>query len=174
MALTYAWDLDNNGSFETPGQSATFSAPAGSAPATYTVKVQVSDDGGLTAVDSATVNVIYNFDGFFQPVNNLPTYNLVKAGQAIPVKFSLGGDQGLTIFAAGYPKSEQIPCSSTAPADGIEETVTAGGSSLSYDPLTDTYDYVWKTAKPWANTCRQLVIKLNDGTLHRANFQFTK
>ncbi|HLO29831.1 MAG TPA: PxKF domain-containing protein, partial [Anaerolineales bacterium] len=174
IPLTYAWDLDNNGSFETPGQSATFSAPANSAPATYTIKVQVTDSGGFTAVDSATVNVIYNFNGFFQPVDNLPTFNVVKAGSGIPVKFSLSGDQGLSIFTAGYPKSEMIACSSTDPVDGIEETVTAGSSGLSYDALTDTYTYTWKTDKAWANSCRQLVVKLNDGTLHRANFKFTK
>ncbi len=27
----------------------------------------------------------------------------MKAGAAVPVKSSLGGDQGLAIFAAGYP-----------------------------------------------------------------------
>ena len=172
--LTYAWDLDNNGTFETPGQSATFSAPAASAPATYTITVQATDDGGRTAVDAATVNVIYNFAGFFQPVDNLPTLNTLKAGQAVPVKFSLAGNQGSTIFAAGYPRSESIACNSTAPVDGIEETVAAGGSSLSYDAATDTYNYVWKTDKAWANTCRQLVIQLIDGAFHRANFKFTR
>jgi predicted extracellular nuclease len=116
----------------------------------------------------------YNFNGFFPPVDNLPTFNSVKAGQAVPVKFSLSGDQGLNIFATGYPKSEMIACNSTASVDGVEQTVTAGNSSLSYDPTTDTYTYVWKTDKAWANTCRQLVVKLNDGTSHRANFTFTK
>ena len=116
----------------------------------------------------------YTFTGFFQPVDNLPVLNTVKAGQAIPVKFSLNGDQGLDIFAAGYPKSEAIACDSNAQVDGIEETVTAGSSSLSYDPLTDTYTYVWKTEKAWANSCRQLVVKLQDGTYHRANFKFNK
>lgn len=115
---------------------------------------------------------IYSFTGFFQPVDNLPVFNVVNAGRAIPVKFSLGGDQGLNIFEAGYPKSQQIACDSTALVDGIEETVTAGSSSLSYDPSTDQYTYVWKTAKAWAGTCRQLVVKLNDGTFHRANFKF--
>lgn len=97
---------------------------------------------------------------------------MVKAGSAVPVKFSLSGDQGLNIFEAGYPKSQQIACDSTATVDGIEQTVTAGSSSLSYDATTDTYTYVWKTEKAWAGTCRQLVVKLNDGTFHRANFKF--
>ncbi|MDF2731999.1 MAG: endonuclease/exonuclease/phosphatase family [Desertimonas sp.] len=53
-ALTYAWDLDNNGSFETAGQSPTYTA--GDGPASATVRVQVSD-GSATTVDEATVNV---------------------------------------------------------------------------------------------------------------------
>jgi predicted extracellular nuclease len=53
--LTYAWDLDNNGTFETPGQSVTFAGVDG--PAIQTVKVQVTDNGGLTAVASADVTV---------------------------------------------------------------------------------------------------------------------
>ena len=172
--LAYAWDLDNNGSFETSGQSTTFSAATLTAPSNRTIAVRVTDDGGLTATDTATVSVVYVFSGFFSPVDNLPVFNVVKAGQAIPIRFSLNGDQGLSIFAAGYPKSEQITCDSTEPTDGIEETVTAGGSGLSYDPATDEYTYVWKTNKAWANSCRQLVVELNDGTFHRANFKFTR
>jgi hypothetical protein len=153
----------------------TFDATLLTAPATYTVHVQVTDSGGLTAVDSATVNVIYNFNGFFSPIENLPTFNMVKAGQGVPVKFSLSGDKGLNIFAAGYPKTQTTTCpSSSDPVVVIEETVTAGSSSLSYDPVTDTYTYVWKTNKSWANSCRQLIVQLNDGTVHTVNFQFTR
>jgi predicted extracellular nuclease len=115
----------------------------------------------------------FDFTGFFQPVDNL-TLNVVKAGQGVPVKFSLSGDQGLQIFAAGYPTSQQVTCSSNEPEDVIEQTVTAGTSSLSYDPTTDTYSYVWKTDKSWANTCRQLTIVLKDGSIHIADFKFTK
>ncbi len=53
--LTYAWDLDNNGTFETPGQSVSFAGVDG--PTSPTVNVQVTDNGGLTAVASATVTV---------------------------------------------------------------------------------------------------------------------
>jgi hypothetical protein len=111
------------------------------------------------------------FNGFFPPVNNNAS-NTTKAGSSIPVKFSLGGYQGLDIFAAGYPKSQIVVCDSGLLPDNIEETVTAGNSSLSYDPATDTYTYVWKTNKDWKNSCRQLVLVLNDGTQHTALFWF--
>jgi hypothetical protein len=171
--LTYAWDLDNDGTFETTGQSATFAAPADSAPATFTIKVQATDPGGLTATDSATVTVTWQFTGFFAPVDPAPTFNVVKAGQAVPVKFSLGGDQGLAIFATG-PAPTLVPCPSSAVVDTVEETVAGSASSLRYDSATGQYIYVWKTERTWAGTCRALSIELTDGTTHRALFKFTR
>jgi hypothetical protein len=170
--LTYSWDLDNDGIFETPGQSAIFDAALLTAPATFIVNVQVTDDGGLTAEDSATINVIYNFTGFFPPVVNPPAINMSKAGSAISLKFSLGGDKGLDIFALGYPQSVQIACDTGAILGIPEQTVNPGGSSLTYNPLTNQYTYPWKTIKGWAGTCRQLTVKLIDGTVQIANFQF--
>ena len=80
---------------------------------------RVTDSGGLfseTATDAAnnqatrsfTVTAPYNFSGFFPPVDNPLVVNVVNAGRAIPVKFSLGGNKGLNIFAPGYPVSQQI------------------------------------------------------------------
>jgi predicted extracellular nuclease len=117
---------------------------------------------------------IYNWSGFFQPVDNLPEFNVAKAGSAIPVKFSLDGDQGLDIFVSGYPYSQPTGCDTTALTDPVEETVNAGNSSLTYDPTTGQYIYTWKTDKAWAGTCRTFTIQLNDGTVHTANFKFTK
>jgi len=114
----------------------------------------------------------YGFSGFFQPVDNPPTLNIATAGSSIPVKFSLGGDRGLMIFAAGYPASSPIACDVSEPGAVIEETVTAGGSSLSYDASTDQYSYIWKTNKSWKGTCRMLVVGLEDGTRHFAKFRF--
>ena len=113
----------------------------------------------------------WNFTGFFQPTDNPPVFNIVNAGQGVPVKFSLGGNQGLGIFAAKFPQSEQIACDGNAPTDGIE-TTTSGKSGLSYEPTTDTYTYAWKTSKAWASTCRRLVLRLKDGTNRIAYFQF--
>jgi hypothetical protein len=138
--------------------------------------VTVTVDGGASTTiapgNAQSYVVVYQFLGFFSPVDNLPTQNAAKAASAIPVKFSLGGDQGLAIFAAGYPKTQKIPCDGSAPVDAIEETVTAGASSLSYSAGADQYNYVWKTDKAWAGTCRQLILGLNDSTNHMANFKF--
>jgi hypothetical protein len=137
------------------------------------------DHVGHTGTAAAcTYSVIWDFHGFFQPVDNLPILNVAKAGSAIPIKFDLGGNQGLNIFASGYPTSNVAACDASAVDDTIEATVTAGNSSLNYDgtvnPPIGQYIYVWKTDKAWAGTCRQLRVKLADGTLHAANFKLTK
>jgi hypothetical protein len=137
---------------------------------TTTVTVTATDSHGNSGTATFTVTVLYNFTGFFSPVGNLPTLNSVNAGRAIPVKFSLSGNKGLNIFALNNPYTIAINCSTTDPAADVTETLNAGGSSLSYS--TDQYNYVWKTESSWAGTCRQLVVTLNDGSVHRANFKF--
>lgn len=114
----------------------------------------------------------YNFTGFFPPIDNLPAFNAAKSGSSIPVKFSLAGDQGMDIFFNGYPISRQIACDTGVVIDNTEQTGNPGDSSLSYDPLEDQYNYVWKTDNAWGGTCRQLVVILNDGSIHSANFKF--
>ena len=150
----------------TPASGTTF--PLG----TTTVNATANDGNGHTSQCSFTVTVQYDFAGFFPPVANLPAVNIVQAGRGIPVKFSLSGNKGLGIFAAGSPSSGSIPCNSSDPAAVLDATVTAGASSLNYDSTSDQYIYVWKTEPGWAGTCRQLVVQLNDGSIHRANFRF--
>ena len=135
-----------------------------------TINFTAFDNADNSGIKGCSYSVIYSWAGFFQPID-MGMLNVVKGGSGIPVKFSLSGNQGLGIFAAGYPRSVKINCDVTAPTDDIE-TVTAGGSGLSYDALADQYVYVWKTEKSWANTCRQLQVTLNDGTSHTANFKF--
>jgi uncharacterized repeat protein (TIGR01451 family) len=139
----------------------------------YALTYTVSDPSGHTDTKVRTVEVSpYNFTGFFSPIDNPPVFNEMKAGQAAPVKFSLGGNQGLNIFAAGSPSSVQINCDTNAPISSVEETETAGSSSLSYDAASDRYKYTWKTESSWKNTCRQLTVTLRDGTVHTALFKF--
>jgi hypothetical protein len=138
---------------------------------------QVACPAGYTSEAAATectlVEAGYTFTGFFAPVD-MAALNVVKAGRAIPIKFSLGGDYGLDIMTSGYPASALVACDSSLPLDNVEETVSAGSSSLSYDPDSDQYTYVWKTNKTWANSCRILTVMLDDGSVHQASFNFTR
>jgi HYR domain len=161
-----------NGSTVTVTQTPAFGTQIGVG--TTTVTLHVTDAVGNEATCTANLTVTYSWNGFFPPVDNTPVLNKIKAGSAIPVKFSLGCNQGLNIMASGYPISQPLGCDSHNPVDLIEETINAGGSSLNYDPVANQYIYVWKTEKAWAGTCRQLTVKLADGTVHIAWFNFTR
>jgi len=113
----------------------------------------------------------YAFGGFSSPVDNRPVTNSAKPGSVIPVRFGLGGNQGTNVLAAGYPKSGQVACDASGPADAIEETV-GSASPLSYHGGTGLYQYGWKTQTAWGNTCREFVLKFRDGSEARATFKF--
>ena len=135
----------------------------------YTVILAVTDKDGGTGSASAVHAVVFGYSGFFSPVDSLPVVNVANAGRSIPVKFSLAGDHGLNIIAAGYPLVELQACES-GPADPIDSYEQ--GSGLSYDPDSQQYTYVWKTLKAWAGQCGRFKILLVDGTLHEAEFKF--
>ena len=83
-ALSYAWDLDGNGSFETPGQSVTFSPDDG--PASPVVKVRVTDAEGLFS-DAQTTVTVNNLPPTVtsltaSPLNTLTGQNVTFAGAA--------------------------------------------------------------------------------------------
>jgi predicted extracellular nuclease len=125
--------------------------------------------------DAVRVGVVprhYTFSGFSGLIHDAPGFNSANAGSSMPLKFSLGGDQGLDVFAGGYPRSHQIACDSAAPLGDSRPTSGPGGSSLSYDPESGEYNYVWKTDRAWSGTCRQLVVILKDGAVHYANVWF--
>ena len=126
------------------------------------------------APSSLTYNVLPNpFVGFFSPVDNPPVVNVASAGTSVPVKFSLVGFRGLDVLAPGFPASQQMTCSGDV-SDELEEIAPPGGSDFSYDPATDRYKYVWSTQRAWRGTCRQLVIRLRDGSEKRRRSAWPK
>jgi hypothetical protein len=154
---------------------ATCTPPAGSSfpVGVTTVTCSAQDSAGNLGSAAFRVTVRYDFDGFFKPVS-MAGANVVKAGQAVPIKFTLGGDQGLGVFAAGFPKSQEGDYVEPGDATTIVETITAGSSSLQYDPATGVYTYAWKTDKSWAGKERQFVMKLADGAIKKLNFSLTR
>ena len=151
--------LDYNIEFKTPNQVNTF----------YAADPFRSSDHDPVVVG---INLIrpYSWTGFFGPVADV---NVMNAGRAVPLTFSLGGYRGPDIFKAGSPSSRQMACDGTSAGQYVP-TETPGNSTLTYDPASDRYTYVWKTEKQWSGACRQLLLELADGTSHTAIFHFTK
>ena len=93
--VTYAWDLDGNGTFETSGQTATLTPDDG--PATRVVTVQATDPSGLSSTDTATVTV--------RNVAPTATFNApAQATVGVPFTISLSSphDPSAADTAAGF------------------------------------------------------------------------
>lgn len=126
-------------------------------------------DGVVEGTDQAA----WPFTGFVAPVDNPMTVNSINAGQAVPFKFSLGGDRGPDILASGSPTTQRVSCNSlSGTVDPIENPLPATSTpGLAYDGTTSYYTYVWKTPKAAAGTCQQFKLKLADGSEHLALFR---
>ena len=124
------------------------------------------------------------FIGFKPPIANPPRVNTVNPGRAIPVKFSIPGVHGALadVLAAGYPQSAPVSCTAPEAVTSGDPTASVGKSSEEGDNNNDNhgnnnddedggYTYVWKTDRSWRG-CRTLIVKLVDGTYHRAIFDF--
>jgi hypothetical protein len=95
--LTYAWDLDGNGTFETPGQTATFSAAGLDGPSSQTVAVQVTDDGGLKDTATATVEITN-----VAPSATFTAPGKVFAGSSFTIALTNPSDPSAADTAAGF------------------------------------------------------------------------
>lgn len=128
----------------------------------------VEDNVGHTSnsADCPAYQVVYNFGGFLKPV--VSGINVAKAGSAIPLKFSLGGDYGLNIIQSTNVKL------SLGEQDGtpVDTVVFAIGSGLHYDAATGQYTYVWKTDKSWSGKSGTMTLTLLDGIEHTIQVSF--
>ena len=51
--------------------------------------------------------------------------NAASVGRSVQTRFSLNGKQGLNIFAAGYPISQQVNCDTSSLIQNVDAMTTA-------------------------------------------------
>ena len=127
-------------------------------PGTHLFRVDSVDSSGNSSFATASYSVRYAFDGFFSPLAAEPAAASFRAGDTVPVKFSLGGDRGLGFVT----RAAWRPCGVTT-----NDSSTAFGS-LSYSPGPGRYTFMWPSDKSWAGSCREFLLTLRDGTTHAA------
>lgn len=111
-ALTFNWDLDYDGSFETPGAAPAFSAAGRNGPDTQTVVLQVWD-GTFYVTDAATVNIL----------NVAPTINSISVS---PASFDEGGSVGVS-GSFSDPGTGETHTGTAIWSDGFVTALTVDG-----------------------------------------------
>jgi hypothetical protein len=83
-------------------------------------------------------------------------------------------EQGIAGISSGRGASirslDFTQCDPDEEADPVGTSFANNG--LTYDALTDTCTYVWKTDKCWKGKCGMFTLKLDDGSEHTAEFVF--
>jgi len=175
-----ASDVFSNSIGDVTGATSFTISPDGSCTAA-TCTATVSGVHTVTAVHNggtratATLDVIrvtsgYTFNGFFDPIEmstlNLVVWNTVKAGQAVPIRWSLTLNGGPVSDPKSFSGVSSYPvvCSSGAGSidDAIEEPAV-GASGLQYKD-GGNWQFNWETLKSYKNSCRAVVVKFSDGT----------
>ncbi len=134
-ALKFAWDLDNNGNFETFAQETSFSAATLDGPATVTVTVRISDAGGGTATATAeiTINNVDPVVSSFAPTTipaltgQLVTFNLLASdvpGDPLQTTYDCGDVTAARDGGCFYVRGGSYSVSVLV-EDGDEGTATA-------------------------------------------------
>ncbi len=134
---------------------------------TKTFTVHATDGLGAAAATSRTYSVVYSFSGFDPPVTTTGSIEAAKAGDALPFKFSVQGDFGLSVVSqTTWMLASCSDWSSTAAA-------TTGQGKLSYNPLTGRYTDLVATDPTWKGSCRIADLRLADGSDHTVHVHFT-
>ncbi|HEX8123458.1 MAG TPA: LamG-like jellyroll fold domain-containing protein [Solirubrobacteraceae bacterium] len=166
-SATAAWSASDTGSGLSGPASGTV-ALATAAVGTFTVSAPTVADrvGHVAAAASCTYRVIYDWDGFLDPVSNVDV-NTIDGGDVAPILFRLNGDRGLGVLA-GTPTTAPGNCSGKK--DAVNWSLPSTWSGLRY--ISGTYVWAFQTQAAWRNTCRELTVALNDGTTHKTLFRF--
>jgi hypothetical protein len=149
-----------------------------SASGAFSFAVNATDQAGNTASRNHGYNVVdagYSFGGFYWPVRNPPTVNVMKAGWIAPLRWSLLDSNGKVVADRKTFKSvssRAVSCQSGAPSATVGESSSGGSTGLFYNPITRKFVYLWKTSSGWRGTCRVMTLELSDGQKKEAVFRF--
>ena len=140
----------------------------------YTVTATATDKAGNTATDSVRYRVVYQWDGFRQPItataHDQGAVSVFKAGSTIPVKYQLKKADGTVVQGVAGSWITPLKGAVTfAPLTDEGTSVAAdSGSLFRWDATDRQWIYNWATAKADANKQFTIGVRLDDGQVYSA------
>lgn len=142
---------------------------------THTLTATATDNAGntATATRSYTVKNLTR-SGFYAPVDGNGTYNTIKGGNTVPLKFEVfdGATELKTTAAIGATfAATKVSCTNGS-EDAIEAFATAGQTEFRFDTTGDQFIQNWKT--PTGSGCYRATMTTADGQSISALFKTLK
>ncbi|HEX2167038.1 MAG TPA: alpha/beta fold hydrolase [Longimicrobiales bacterium] len=137
--------------------------------------VTAQDEAGNTATDSRGYSITYGFDGFYEPVENLPAANIARAGQRIPFKWRLLDAAGSVtdrtdLFHVTW--SDPATCSGVIAGVDLSGATGESTSGIRWDADAQQYIFVAVTNRSDAGMCRYLNVGVGAHGIMRGLVQF--
>lgn len=143
------------------------------APGLTVVSCTATDrSGNVSNAKTFKVTVLFDWSGFFAPVDTNKVLNGMKAGSTVPLKWSVSNQTGgylSDLSIVNMTTSGVASCDTGALVDDLSQ-YTTGGTQLRYDSTANQFIYNWQSPKK-PGTCYTVTIGLTDGTTHSATFQ---
>jgi hypothetical protein len=109
---------------------------------------------------------------WLSPTVARPGINHARAGDILPLKFSLGGDFGRDVARQGWPRSQRFDCATGKLVDGSLYRTRPFGTGFGYFGEIQEYTYSWQTNAAWDGTCRAFLYREQNGVIHRVDVEF--
>ncbi|MFB9958154.1 PxKF domain-containing protein [Agromyces bracchium] len=138
----------------------------------HTLLATATDLAGNVATAELTYTVLaWNLGGFYSPVDMGRTWNTVKGGSTVPLKFEVFSGSGELTATSVVDRFTATPTTcpgADAPMDAIEFTTT-GGTALRYDATAGQFIQNWATPKK-PGACYTVTMTTDDGSSISAGF----
>ena len=145
----------------------------GTSVGSHTMTATARDNAGNTATETRSYSVAaWTLRGFHQPVDMNGTWNIVKNGSTVPLKFEVfaGDNERTTTSSIEGFTVKGVACPTTGLVTDDIELTTTGGTSLRYDSTAGQFIQNWQTPKK-AGACYTVTMRTIDGSSISANFK---
>lgn len=140
-----------------------------------TIPITLTIDGSVTVIGpGASTTLVWSFIGFSAPVERAPALNVAQAGQAVSLRWRLLDGLGVpvTTLASATVTATNLSCGF---GTTVDLTTEAAPDGTGLKNLGDgNYQFVWKSPKAYAGSCKTLRLDIGDGASHEALFQFAR
>ena len=138
-------------------------------PGTHSFTVTATDAVGNHATETVTYAVRFPWLGWEPPLSG-DRPNAAQAGRTIPVRFAVGGAGKASVIAG--VRVAPVACAGSATVAAGDPSLTAADWSVPGNHGGGDSMLLWRTTKAFGGSCRQLLVQLTDGSVHRLTFNF--
>jgi Tol biopolymer transport system component len=138
-------------------------------PGTHSFTVTATDAVGNHATATVSYGVRFPWLGWEPPLSG-DRPNAAQAGRTIPVRFAVGGAGKANVIAS--VRVAPVACAGSSTVAPGDPSLAAADWSVPGNHGGSDSMLLWRTTKAFGGSCRQLLVQLTDGSVHRLTFNF--